>query len=75
MDFDGTISTEVALIHDKDQYDDIVTLGLANDNDGKPMPAQLGVGGGVHPEGREECRGRQGFHEIRDPAAGRRTTT
>ena len=28
MDFDGTISTEVALWHDKEEYDDILTLGL-----------------------------------------------
>ena len=26
MDFDGTISTEVALYHDKEQYNDIATL-------------------------------------------------
>src|SRR5436305_4130041 len=31
MDFDGTISTEVALFKKKDQYDDILTLGLPLD--------------------------------------------
>ncbi len=30
MDFDGTISTEVAIYHDKDQYNDIVTLRSAD---------------------------------------------
>ncbi len=52
MDFDGTISTEVALYHDKQAYDhDLVTLGLPMGNDGKPVPAQLGVGGGFIPKG------------------------
>ncbi|MBV8521028.1 MAG: carbohydrate ABC transporter substrate-binding protein [Acetobacteraceae bacterium] len=51
MDLDGTISTEVALIHDKDQYDDIITLGLPLDNVGKQMPEQIGVEGAVIPKG------------------------
>jgi multiple sugar transport system substrate-binding protein len=51
MDLDGTISTEVALYHDKDQYNDMFTRGLGNDNAGKPMSAQLGVGGGFIPKG------------------------
>jgi multiple sugar transport system substrate-binding protein len=51
MDLDGTISTEVALFHDKDQYDDIATLPLPNTNDGKPMTAELGVGGAFIPKG------------------------
>jgi multiple sugar transport system substrate-binding protein len=40
MDLDGTISTEVALFHKKEEYDDIVTI-----------PAQLGVGGAFIPKG------------------------
>ena len=51
MDFDGTISTEVALYHDKDQYNDIATRGLPARNDGKPNGAQLGVGGAIIPKG------------------------
>ena len=51
MDFDGTISTEVALYHDKEQYNDIATLGLPAKNDGKPNAAQLGVGGALIPKG------------------------
>ena len=43
MDLDGTISTEVAMIADKEDYDDIVTMGLPLSNDGKPVPAQLTV--------------------------------
>ncbi len=45
MDLDGTISTEVALYHKKEEYDDVVTMGLPLDNAGKPIPAELGVGG------------------------------
>jgi multiple sugar transport system substrate-binding protein len=42
MDLDGTISTEVAVLSQgkKDDYDDIVTMGLALSNDGKPVPSQ-----------------------------------
>src|SRR5262245_12815675 len=42
---DGTISPEVALYHKKEEYDDIVTMGLPLDNAGKQIPSQLGVGG------------------------------
>jgi multiple sugar transport system substrate-binding protein len=45
MDLDGSISTELALYHKKQEYDDAVVMGLPLDNAGKPTPAQLGVGG------------------------------
>jgi multiple sugar transport system substrate-binding protein len=51
MDFDGTISTEVALYHDKEQYDDILTLGLPLSNEGKKLPAQVQSFGLVIPRG------------------------
>jgi multiple sugar transport system substrate-binding protein len=51
MSLDGTISTEVALYHKKDEYDDIVTMGLPLDNAGKQIPAQLAVGGAFVPKG------------------------
>jgi len=51
MSLDGTISTEVALYHKKEQYEDIVTLGLPFDNAGKQMPAMLGVIGAFIPKG------------------------
>jgi multiple sugar transport system substrate-binding protein len=41
MDLDGTISTEVAIIKNQQDYDDIVTMGLPLGNDGKPVPAQV----------------------------------
>jgi multiple sugar transport system substrate-binding protein len=51
VDFDGTISTEVALYHKKEEYEDVVTMGLPLDNDGKPLPSQLAIGGGFIPKG------------------------
>ena len=50
VDFDGTISTEVA-IKDPAERAEVTTLGLPNDNSGKPMPAQLGVSAAVIPKG------------------------
>jgi multiple sugar transport system substrate-binding protein len=51
MDFDGTISTEVALWKQKDEYNDILTLGLPLSNDGKPLPSVAGVATAVVPKG------------------------
>jgi multiple sugar transport system substrate-binding protein len=51
MDFDGTLSTELAMIKDKKAFADIVTIGLPNGNDGKPMSAQVGAGGGFIAKG------------------------
>jgi len=51
MDFDGTISTEVALWKDKEAYNDILTLGLPLSNDGKPVPSIVGVAPAVVPKG------------------------
>ncbi len=51
MDLDGTISTELALYHNKADYDDITTLGLPLDNSGQPTPAQLLVDGAFIPKG------------------------
>jgi multiple sugar transport system substrate-binding protein len=42
MDLDGTISTEVAVIHKEQDYSDITTMGLALSNDGEPVPSQAG---------------------------------
>jgi len=51
LDFDGSISTELALHDKKEEYDDIVTHGLPLDNDGKPLPAQVVGFGPVIPKG------------------------
>jgi multiple sugar transport system substrate-binding protein len=50
VDFDGTISTEVA-IKEQAERDEVTTMGLTLGNDGKPMPAQLGIGGAFIPKG------------------------
>src|SRR6202022_968157 len=53
MDLDGTISTEVAVLSQgkKDDYDDIVTMGLALSNEGKPVPSLAGSYTGLIPKG------------------------
>ncbi len=49
-DFDGTISTELAMFHDPKKLAECVTMGLPLGNDGKPMPAMVGVIGGIIPK-------------------------
>src|SRR6201997_2538648 len=51
MDLDGSLSTEVAIIKDKQNYDDIVTWGLALGNDGKPVPSEAFSVCGLIPKG------------------------
>jgi multiple sugar transport system substrate-binding protein len=53
MDLDGTISTEVAVLSQgkKDEYDDIVTMGLPLSNEGKPVPSQAASPCGLIPKG------------------------
>src|SRR5256714_2079712 len=52
MDLDGTISTQVAGLSQgkKADYDDIVTMGLALSNDGKPVPSQANSVSGLVPK-------------------------
>jgi len=51
MDFDGSLSTEVALYKKKEEYDDIVTRGMPLDNDGKEVPSPMPIFGAVIPKG------------------------
>jgi multiple sugar transport system substrate-binding protein len=51
MDLDGTISSEVAVIHKEQDYNDLVTMGLALSNEGKPVPSQAGSFSGLIPKG------------------------
>ena len=53
MDLDGTISTEVAVLSQgkKEDYDDIVTMGLPLSNEGKPVPAQANNACALIPKG------------------------
>jgi len=62
MDFDGTISTEVAMSHDHDAYyHQIVTQGLPLDNAGRPIPAVIGALGGFIPKGAKNVTGAKEF--------------
>jgi multiple sugar transport system substrate-binding protein len=49
--FNGSLSIELAQIDQKEVYADQITHGLPLGNDGKPLPAQIGVGGVVIPKG------------------------
>jgi multiple sugar transport system substrate-binding protein len=51
MDFDGTLSTELAMIANKEDYHNAVTMGLPFGNDGRPVPAQVNAGGGYIAKG------------------------
>src|ERR1700733_16110376 len=51
MDLGGSISTEVALWKQKEEYNDILTLGLPLDNDGKPVTSVMGTQALVVPKG------------------------
>src|SRR5215469_14916951 len=51
MDLDGTISTEVAVIHNEQDYRDIATISLPLSNDGKPVPSQAPSACGLIPKG------------------------
>jgi multiple sugar transport system substrate-binding protein len=52
MDFDGSLSTELAMIKDRKAYlQDMKTIGLPLGNDARPMPAQVGTGGLFIPKG------------------------
>jgi len=52
MDFDGTLSTELAMIKEKeDFYHNMKVVAPVNKNDGTPMKAQVNAGGGYIPKG------------------------
>jgi multiple sugar transport system substrate-binding protein len=50
MDFDGTISTEVALYHNKPEYNDLLTLGMPLSDAGVELPSIAGVATAVIPK-------------------------
>jgi multiple sugar transport system substrate-binding protein len=51
MDIERSLSTEVAIIHKEQDYNDIVTMGLPLSNDGKPVPVEQGSLCGLIPKG------------------------
>jgi len=50
MDFDGSLSTEVALYKKKEEYEDILTRGLPRGNDGKEVPSPMPIFGALIPK-------------------------
>jgi multiple sugar transport system substrate-binding protein len=55
MDLDGSISTELAMFHNKKAYyEESKTIGLPLGNDGKQMPAPVGCGGLFIPKGSQQ---------------------
>jgi len=61
MDFDGSISTEVAIYDKKDEYNDIVTRGMPLSNDGKPLTSQIIALGTVIPKGAKNVAAAKDF--------------
>ena len=61
MDFDGSISTEVAIYDKKDEYNDIVTRGLPLSNDGKSLTSQIIALGTVIPKGAKNVAAAKDF--------------
>jgi multiple sugar transport system substrate-binding protein len=52
MDFDGTLSTELAMISNKKAfYEEMKTIAPKLKNDGTPMKTQINAGGGFIPKG------------------------
>jgi multiple sugar transport system substrate-binding protein len=52
MDFDGTLSTELAMLRkQKDEYNDVVTMPPQLDNNGQQMITQMGIGATMIPKG------------------------
>jgi multiple sugar transport system substrate-binding protein len=61
MDLDGSLSTEVAIIKNEQDYNDIVTMGLPLSNDGKPVPSVVGCLCGLIPKGAQNIAVAKGF--------------
>ena len=71
MDFDGTLSTELAMIKDKQAfYHDMQVLAPANKNDGTPMKTMLNAGGGMIPKGAKNVEVAKDFMKYLHAAGG-----
>ena len=66
MDFDGTLSTEVAMLKNAREayYHDVKTLGLPLHNDGSKMPSQLGTNLAIIPKGAASVAGAKEFAKF-----------
>jgi multiple sugar transport system substrate-binding protein len=62
MDFDGTLSTELAMLRkQKAEYNDVITYPPPMTNEGKQMPVQFGVGYAIIPKGAKNIEGAKDF--------------
>jgi multiple sugar transport system substrate-binding protein len=61
MDLDGSLSTEVAIIKNEQDYNDIVTMGLALSNDAKPVASQAVPLCGLIPKGAKNVEAAKHF--------------
>jgi multiple sugar transport system substrate-binding protein len=68
VDFDGSISTELALYSNKEEYNDILTHQLPLGNDGEKLPAQVVGFGPVIPKGAKKVAAAKEFiNYMREP--------
>jgi multiple sugar transport system substrate-binding protein len=68
VDFDGSISTELALYSNKEEYNDILTHELPLGNDGGKLPAQVVGFGPVIPKGAKKvAAAKQFINYMREP--------
>jgi ABC-type glycerol-3-phosphate transport system substrate-binding protein len=68
VDFDGSISTELALYSNKEEYNDILTHELPLGNDGEKLPAQVVGFGPVIPKGAKKVAAAKEFiNYMREP--------
>ena len=62
MDFDGTLSTELAMLRkQKDEYNDVITMAPPKTNDGQVMPVQFGTNSMIIPKGAKNVAAAKDF--------------
>jgi multiple sugar transport system substrate-binding protein len=65
MDFDGTLSTELAMLRkQKDEYHDVITMPPQQDNNGKQMITQMGTAGTMIPKGAKNVEVAKDFQKF-----------
>jgi multiple sugar transport system substrate-binding protein len=65
MDFDGTLSTELAMLRkQKHEYSDVMTMPPGLDNSGKQMVTQLGAASTMIPKGAKNVEGAKDFMKF-----------
>ncbi|MBV9248421.1 MAG: carbohydrate ABC transporter substrate-binding protein [Acetobacteraceae bacterium] len=64
MDFDFTISTELAMFHDEQAYQEMVTLAIPLSNEGKELPSQNAVAQFFIPKGAKNAEVAKDFAKF-----------